>query len=111
MSQSPFAQLDGKLMRKKSIPYEQLAIIYNRVMRHVNYSQWARYITAVMQKQGAPGEKILDIGCGTGEFIYEIGNLGFSADGCDPSTSMLKIAQEKNPTRNFWLDRLTQLVY
>lgn len=109
MSQSTFQQLDGKLMRKKSIPYQQLAIIYNQVMRHVNYSHWARYITSVIQKQGAAGKRLLDIGCGTGEFIYQIGNLGFSADGCDPSSSMLKIAQEKNPGRKFWLDQLPEL--
>jgi ubiquinone/menaquinone biosynthesis C-methylase UbiE len=111
MSHSTFQELDQKLKRQKSIPYEQLAIIYNQVMRHVNYSHWARYIAALMQKQGAPGEKILDIGCGTGEFVYEIGNLGLPADGCDPSVSMLKIAQLKNPTRKFWLDQLPELIH
>jgi ubiquinone/menaquinone biosynthesis C-methylase UbiE len=111
MSQSTFQQLDGKLIRKKSIPYQQLAMIYNHVMRHVNYSHWARYITAVIQKQGTSGEKILDIGCGTGEFIFEIGKLGFPGDGCDPSPSMLQIAQQKNPSRKFWLDGLPDLVH
>ena len=111
MSQSTFQELDQKLQRQKSIPYEQLAIIYNQVMRHVDYSHWARYIAAMMQKQGAPGEKILDIGCGTGEFVHEIGILGFPADGCDPSASMLKIAQMKNPTRKFWQDKLPELIH
>jgi len=111
MSQSTFKQPDGKLLRKKSMPYQQLANIYNQVMRHVNYSHWAQYIAAVIQKQGIAGERILDIGCGTGEFIFEIGKLGFPADGCDPSPSMLQIAQEKNSSRKFWLDRLPELVH
>ena len=111
MSQSTFKQPDGKLLRKKSMPYQQLANIYNQVMRHVNYSHWAQYIAAVIQKQGIAGERILDIGCGTGEFISEIGKLGFPADGCDPSPSMLQIAQEKNSSRKFWLDRLPELVH
>lgn len=98
-----------QLTPQKSIPYEQLAIIYNRVMRHVNYPQWARYITAVIHKQGVPGNHFLDIGCGTGEFIFQMGKLGFYVDGCDPSSSMLKIAQSRNPANRFWLDQLPEL--
>lgn len=109
MKRNIFPSPAQQLTPQKSIPYQQLAIIYNQVMRHVNYPQWARYITAVIHKQGVPGKHFLDIGCGTGEFIFQMGKLGFQVDGCDPSPSMLKIAQSKNPTNKFWLDQLPEL--
>ncbi len=96
-------------VRKKSIPYQTLAVIYNRVMRHVNYSQWATYIATIIRKSQSIEIALLDIGCGTGEFIREMGILGYSCDGCDPSEAMLQVAQLNNPHKKFWVDKLPEL--
>lgn len=42
-----------------------------------------------------PGEKILDVGCGTGNYSIKIGLKGLKIIGVDCSESMLKIARAK----------------
>src|SRR4029077_8746285 len=44
-----------------------------------------------------PGARILDVGCGTGEYIQRADELGFSASGVEPAEAMRKAAIEKNP--------------
>jgi len=44
-----------------------------------------------------PGARILDVGCGTGEYIQRANELGFSASGVEPAEAMRKAAIEKNP--------------
>jgi len=44
-----------------------------------------------------PGARILDVGCGTGEYIQRANELGFSASGIEPAEAMRKAAIEKNP--------------
>lgn len=41
------------------------------------------------------GQRILDLGCGTGNFLYATGNLNVQRVGVDASSSMLKIAHRK----------------
>jgi len=97
------------LKRKQSAPYIALAPIYEHVMRHVNYRQWAQYIDTVVKKLDIKPEKVLDIGCGTGNFIREMSLLGYQIAGCDPSREMLKIARTNNPGVSFTKDELPQL--
>jgi ubiquinone/menaquinone biosynthesis C-methylase UbiE len=108
---SEHSQGDGKgnLRRIESAPYVALAPIYEHVMRHVNYRQWAQYIDTVIKKLDIKSQKNLDIGCGTGKFIREMNLLGYQIDGCDPSEEMLKIARTNNPEATFWKDGLPQL--
>jgi ubiquinone/menaquinone biosynthesis C-methylase UbiE len=100
---------DEGILRKKSAPYVSLAPIYEHVMRHVNYRQWAHYIDRVIKKLNFNSKVSLDIGCGTGNFIYEMHQLGYHINGCDPSEEMLQIARSKNPESTFWQDELPQL--
>jgi ubiquinone/menaquinone biosynthesis C-methylase UbiE len=44
-----------------------------------------------------PGARILDVGCGTGEYIHRANDLGFSAGGIEPAEAMRKAAIERNP--------------
>jgi ubiquinone/menaquinone biosynthesis C-methylase UbiE len=92
-----------------SFPYEKLSVIYNHVMRHVEYRRWARYIKKILNKYGPGHPTVMDIGCGTGEFIYELSRLAITADGCDPSPAMLKIAKKRDPSHSFTEDGLPRL--
>ena len=47
------------------------------------------------------GEKILDLGCGTGELTFEIHQKGAEVTGIDSSETMLKNAQERFPGISF----------
>lgn len=47
------------------------------------------------------GEKILDLGCGTGDLAHDISNYGAKVLGIDASTDMIKQAQKKFPSLHF----------
>ena len=99
----------SKIVYRQSKPYQALGLIYDRIMQHVEYDGWARYIKRIIETYGQFSNKILDVGCGTGQIISEMQKLRIYADGCDPSATMLKIARDKNPDKSFWIDRLPQL--
>jgi SAM-dependent methyltransferase len=105
----PSNKKNGKNTYKKCVPYQALATIYNDVMNHVNYENWAEYIKSIIHISTENSGKLLDIGCGTGELIFELQQLDIKADGCDPSDAMLEIAKSRNPSSAFWTDRLPEL--
>jgi len=86
----------------EAVPYSLLARIYDHMMAHVNYYQWAQYIMQIIRRQGIADIHLLDIGCGTGLFLHQMKRLGISGAGCDPSEEMLKIARQRNPDLQFW---------
>ncbi len=43
------------------------------------------------------GARVLDVGCGTGEYVRRVKDLGFAACGIEPAEAMRKVAIEKNP--------------
>ncbi|XP_033113189.1 uncharacterized protein BCG_0605c-like [Anneissia japonica] len=45
-------------------------------------------------------EKVLDIGCGSGDLIYEIGTRAYSAIGIDISKDMIDVARQKYQRSN-----------
>lgn len=49
------------------------------------------------------GEKILDLGCGTGELAHEISKHGATVIGMDLSTQMIDSAKRKYPEINFFV--------
>lgn len=109
MNNYPNTAIDIEIGMEESAPYEKLALIYNHVMHHVEYRRWAKYITKIIKKYGVPSPTVLDVGCGTGEFIYEMEKLSLNVDGCDPSEAMLKIAVKKNPSSLFLVSELPTL--
>ena len=83
--------------RKKKIcaPYEALAEIYDFVMRHVAYWEWAVYVEEIIRRFGLRDPKILDLACGTGTLALELCARGHRIDGADASPAMLRIARQK----------------
>nr|WP_240979875.1 class I SAM-dependent methyltransferase [Streptomyces sp. HNM0574] len=54
----------------------------------------ARYRTLI-DRHGAPGDRLVDLGCGTGKGTLHFAEAGFSVTGVDCSTGMLKVAAAK----------------
>jgi ubiquinone/menaquinone biosynthesis C-methylase UbiE len=48
-------------------------------------------------KELPAGARILDVGCGTGEYVRRANELGFQASGLEPAEAMREAAIEKNP--------------
>ena len=81
--------------KKICAPYEALAEIYDFVMRHVAYREWAVYVEEILRRFGFRDPKILDLACGTGTLVLELCARGHHVTGADSSPAMLRIARQK----------------
>lgn len=76
--------------------YEQLK--KNRFANAFAYGRYKidRVLDGVLH--GLPkGARVLDVGCGTGEYLAHARELGFEAAGLEPAAGMRELAIQKNP--------------
>jgi len=86
----------GRILKpERAAPYSQLAYIYDFVMRHVDYANWAAYLFRVFQKARVPVKEVLDISCGTGSLLLALREYDFRLAGLDASSHMLRVAQRR----------------
>lgn len=76
-------------------PYQGLAPIYDHVMAHVEYGEWAAYIHALCARFAPAAVRIVDLACGTGNVSFALHHLGYEVTGVDRSEAMLQVAREK----------------
>lgn len=77
-------------------PYTALAAGYDVVMEHVEYEAWAEYTHHIIQANYPNPTSILELGCGTGSFAFELQPLGaYQYTGTDNSAAMVHVAREK----------------
>ncbi|MFB4211893.1 class I SAM-dependent methyltransferase [Shouchella sp. JSM 1781072] len=76
-------------------PYLQFANIYDDLMEHVDYDRWLTYMEKALKERGIRATTILDIGCGTGEFMMRMNQAGYTVAGLDLSEDMLTVAHQK----------------
>lgn len=79
------------------VEHGKFAEIYDIFMKGVNYNSWYRFLRKYIKKSG----KILDLGCGTGEFIWRFLRDGYEVVGIDISESMLNVARNKLDKRGY----------
>ena len=77
-------------------PYSRLAGIYDRIMDHVDYDEWARYIALIFERYASNIHTVLETACGTGSIslILQISH-GYCMTGMDLSHDMLRVAAGK----------------
>ncbi|MCL2688723.1 MAG: class I SAM-dependent methyltransferase [Chitinispirillia bacterium] len=76
--------------------YDALAPIYDRLMSHVEYEEWAELITKIVLKfSKTPDPHIIEIGAGTGILGGRLKNLGYDYIASDISFSMCREARGK----------------
>lgn len=78
---------DGEVSRGQGFPFEGYAAVLERVVER-----------AAVQ----PGQRVLDLGCGTGNLTAQFVRAGCRVWGSDFSAAMLKIARRKVPQAHFF---------
>lgn len=78
--------------------YETLAFIYDKLMDDIDYEQWAAYLHEQLQKHDCPGNRLLDLGCGTGNITIPLAQKGYDITAIDLSAEMLAQAKAKTDT-------------
>ncbi len=88
-------------------PYTESAVIYDHMMKDVDYKRWAKYLVQLMQVGGLDtrrsklkGKKLCELGSGTGNIAFQMSKYGFEVTGIDSSKQMVDIAQRKLSTHS-----------
>lgn len=77
--------------------------------KHSFVSKFGEDLVAMLAPQN--GERILDLGCGTGDLAYQLDKLGVNVTGVDKSENMIDQAKSKYPHVKFEAFDATDLVY
>ncbi len=85
-----------------AMPYSASSLIYDHMMKEVDYKSWTKYLIALMAVAGRKtrrsdirGETLCDYACGTGNISFLMSGLGFDVTGVDRSPEMLDVAALK----------------
>lgn len=72
---------------------------------------WKRGAGALELLAPKPGERILDVGCGTGQLTAQLANAGAEVLGVDSSVAMIKAARVNFPALAFQLEDATKMEF
>jgi ubiquinone/menaquinone biosynthesis C-methylase UbiE len=81
--------------------YTHLAVVYDEVMRDIDYEDWADFIDAVIIKHNEDAVSILELACGTGSLALSLDELDcYDITASDYSEQMLEVARQKAAYKN-----------
>jgi SAM-dependent methyltransferase len=72
-----------------------MAVAYDDFTAHHEDEAWIADLLAALRGHGLRGNRLLDVGCGTGKSFLPMLPRGWQVTGCDVSPSMLELAREK----------------
>jgi len=75
--------------------YEAIAPVYDDFTSHHDYELWLGNLMPELERHGLSGNRLLDIGCGTGRSFLSMLEKGWEVTACDISPSMLELARAK----------------
>jgi SAM-dependent methyltransferase len=75
--------------------YEAIAPVYDDFTAHHNYELWLGELLPELRRHGLSGNRLLDVGCGTGKSFLPMLGRGWEVTACDISPSMLELARGK----------------
>lgn len=75
--------------------YEAIAPVYDDFTAHHDYEGWFAELLPALELRGLRGQRLLDVGCGTGKSFLPMLARGWEVTACDISPAMLKLAREK----------------
>lgn len=75
--------------------YEAMAPVYDAFTGHYESEAWIADLVKALKRRGLTGNRLLDVGCGTGASFLPMLAEGWEVTGCDISAAMLELAREK----------------
>lgn len=75
--------------------YEAMAPVYDAFTGHYESEAWIADLVKALERRGLTGERLLDVGCGTGTSFLPMLAQGWEVTGCDISPAMLELARGK----------------
>jgi SAM-dependent methyltransferase len=75
--------------------YEAMAPVYDDFTAHHDSEAWLADLVEAARRAGLAGQRLLDVGCGTGKSFLPLLRRGWQVTGCDISPSMVERAREK----------------
>src|SRR5437763_13710839 len=75
--------------------YEVLVLFYGLCSESYDYERWLSKLEALALEHGLSGDRVLDVGCGTGKSFAPMLARGYDVVGCDISPSMVERARER----------------
>lgn len=75
--------------------YDAYASTYDAFNHAYQYESWTGKLLAAAEKAGLAGDRLLDVGCGTGLSFIALLDRGWKVTACDLSPRMLEIARER----------------
>lgn len=76
--------------------YGRFAYLYDQLMEDIPYAKWQELVDFYKEKYQVPGQKLLDVACGTGELSCRFAHQGYDVTGVDLSEDMLAVAMSKS---------------
>ncbi|MEV0622317.1 class I SAM-dependent methyltransferase [Nonomuraea sp. NPDC050404] len=80
--------------------YDRTAPIYDRMTGADDYDLWVGLYRELIDRHGAPGRELVDLGCGTGKAALRLASSGFRVTGMDLSPEMIRMACAKPGAEN-----------
>lgn len=79
--------------------YKNFSKVYDKFMEICDYNEWVSLLESYIKDYNQSGNKILDLGCGTGETLVRLSEK-YQCSGLDLSEGMLKKAKIKLKGKN-----------
>lgn len=76
--------------------YTDFALVYDTLMGHIPYDEWADYIDGILKQHGIDKGLVLELGCGTGSMTRRMAARGYDMIGIDISEDMLSLARQRS---------------
>ncbi len=75
--------------------YDAMAPVYDAFTAGHDYEGWLDDVLPYLERCGLGGDRLLDVGCGTGKSFLPMLARGWRVTGCDLSAEMVRLAREK----------------
>jgi SAM-dependent methyltransferase len=75
--------------------YEPLAPLYDRFTAAYDHERWLAAVERLAREHGLAGQRLLDVGCGSGKSFLPMLERGYDVVACDISPAMVEEARRK----------------